>query len=131
MNHQSPDHFEQVLALTKGRGVDVILEMLANVNLGKDLEILAQNGRVVVIGSRGRVEIDPRDAMARNASIIGMMLLKITDQESLIIHSALGAGLEKGILKPVIGLELPLAEAPQAHHLLMESNANGKMVLIP
>jgi NADPH2:quinone reductase len=131
VNHHSPDHFEQVLALTKGRGVDVILEMLANVNLGKDLEILAPNGRVVVIGSRGRVEIDPRDAMARNASIIGMMLLNVTEQENKIIHSALAASLENGIVKPVIGMVLPLSEAPQAHHLIMESNANGKIVLIP
>ena len=131
VNHHSPEHFEQVLALTKGRGVDVILEMLANVNLGKDLGILAPNGRVVIIGSRGRVEIDPRDAMARNASIIGMMLLNVTGQESLIIHSALAAGLEKGIIKPVIAMELPLTEAPQAHHLIMESNTNGKIVLIP
>ena len=131
VNHHSPDHFEQVLALTKGRGVDVILEMLANVNLGKDLEILAPNGRVVVIGSRGRVEIDPRDAMARNASIIGMMLLNVTEQENKIIHSALAASLENGVVKPVIGMVLPLSEAPQAHHLIMESNANGKIVLIP
>jgi NADPH2:quinone reductase len=131
VDHHSPEHFEQVLALTNGRGVDVILELLANVNLDKDLGILAHNGRVVVIGSRGRVEIDPRDAMARNASIIGMMLLNVTEQESKIIHSALAAGLEKGIIRPVIGLELPLSEAPQAHHLIMESNANGKIVLIP
>ena len=131
VNHHSPGHFEQILALTEGRGVDVILELLANVNLGKDLGILAQNGRVVVIGSRGRVEIDPRDAMSRNASIIGMMLLNVTEQESLIIHSAFAAGMEKGIIKPVIGTVLPLSEATQAHHLIMESNANGKIVLIP
>jgi len=131
VNHNSPEHFEQILTLTKGLGVDVILEMLANVNLGKDLEILAKNGRVIVIGSRGRVEIDPRDAMARNASIIGMMLLSVTEQESKIIHAALAAGLEKGTIKPVIAMELPLSEAPKAHHLIMESSANGKIILIP
>ena len=131
VNHHSPDHFEQILALTDGRGVDVILEMLANVNLGKDLGVLAQNGRVVVIGSRGRVEIDPRDAMARSASIMGMMLLNVTEQESRIIHAAIGAGLEKGIIKPVIAMELPLEEAPKAHQLIMESSSNGKIVLVP
>ena len=131
VNHHSPDHFEPVIALTKGRGVDVILEMLANVNLGKDLEILAQNGRVVVIGSRGRAENDPRDAMARNASIIGMMLLNVTEQESKVIHAALAAGMEKGTIKPVIAMELPLGEAPKAHHLIMESSTNGKIILIP
>ncbi len=131
VNHHSPEHFEQILALTKGRGVDVILELLANVNLGKDLEILAPNGRVVVVGSRGRVEIDPREAMARNASIIGMMLLNATDQQNKVIHAALAAGLEKGTIKPVIAMELPLSEAPKAHHLIMESSSNGKIILIP
>src|SRR5207253_7151690 len=71
-DHRAPDHFEQIMKATGGRGVDVIVELLANVNLGKDLTILAKGGRVVVIGSRGRVEIDPRDTMQRDADIRGM-----------------------------------------------------------
>src|SRR5213083_1042567 len=68
-DHRAPDHFEQIMKATGGRGVDVIAEMLANVNLGKDLPILAKGGRVVVIGSRGRVEIDPRDTMQRDVDL--------------------------------------------------------------
>ena len=68
LDHSAPDHFEKALALTGGRGYDVILEMLANVNLGRDLPILALGGRVVVIGSRGSIEIDPRDMMGRDAA---------------------------------------------------------------
>jgi len=52
--------------------------MLANVNLDRDLTALAKRGRVVVIGSRGQVEIDPRQAMARAASILGMSLYNAT-----------------------------------------------------
>jgi len=130
-DHTSPDHTDQILELTEKRGVDVILEMLANVNLGKDLGILAQGGRVVVIGSRGTVEIDPRDAMRRDAAILGMVLMNASEQDISRIHSALGAGLETGILRPVIGKELPLSEAPRAHHEIMESTAHGKIILVP
>ena len=116
---------------TNGRGVDVIVELLANVNLGKDLTILAKAGRVVVIGSRGRVEIDPRDTMQRDADIRGMVLPNTPPAELASIHAALVAGLENGTLRPVIGKELPLAEAAQAHRAVMESGAMGKIVLGP
>ena len=66
LNHRDADYLQQVLPLTGNAGVDVVLEMLANVNLDHDLDVLARNGRVVVIGNRGRVEIDPRKAMARD-----------------------------------------------------------------
>jgi NADPH2:quinone reductase len=131
LDHRAPDYLEQVTALTEGRGVDVILEMLANVNLGKDLTVLAQGGRVVVIGSRGTVEINPRDAMARDAAILGMVLFNGSEREIAGIHAALAAGLGNGTLRPVVGRELSLAEAPRAHQAVMEAGAQGKIVLIP
>jgi len=131
VDHHNPDHGKQVLEFTKGQGVDVILEMLANVNLGADLSILARGGRVVVIGSRGDVQITPRDLMRREAAIFGMVLMNATPAELTSIHAFLVAGLEHKILRPVVGKELPLAEAAQAHHLVMESSAFGKIVLIP
>jgi NADPH2:quinone reductase len=131
VSHKNADHFEEVVKLNHGRGVDLILEMLANVNLGKDLKILAQGGRVVVIGSRGTVEIDPRDVMGRDASILGIVLFNASERELAGIHAGLVAGLENRTLRPVIGQELPLAEAPQAHIAVMESASLGKIVLIP
>jgi NADPH2:quinone reductase len=130
-DHHAPDHFEQIMKATGGRGVDVIVELLANVNLGKDLTILAKGGRVVVIGSRGRVEIDPRDAMQRDADIRGMVIPNTPPAEMASIHAALVAGLENGTLRPVIGKEFPLAEAAQAHRAVMEPGAFGKIVLVP
>lgn len=130
-DHHAPDHMEEILRLTNHRGVDVILEMLANVNLGRDLKVLAQNGRVVIIGSRGTVEIDPRDAMRRDAQILGMVLMNASEREAFSIHAALEAGLENGTLHPIIGLQLPLSDAPRAHHEVIESSAYGKIVLIP
>jgi NADPH2:quinone reductase len=122
---------DQVQALTDDHGVDVILEMLANVNLDRDLKVLAMGGRVVVIGSRGRIEIDPRDTMSRDASILGMILYNVSRQVMADIHGTLRVGLENGTLKPIVGKEVPLANAPRAHREVMEPGAYGKIVLIP
>ena len=131
LDHRAPDYLETALKLTRGRGVDVIVEVLANVNLGKDLTILAHGGRVVVVGSRGTVEINPREVMIREAAIRGMLVANASGKEIQTIHSALAAGLENGTLRPVIGQELPLREAAQAHRKVLEPGAFGKMVLIP
>jgi NADPH2:quinone reductase len=131
LDHKSPSHFDEALALTGGRGFDVILEMLANVNLGRDLTLLAPRGRVVVIGCRGSIEINPRDAMSRDASILGMSLWNASPEDLNSIHSALVAGLENQSLRPVIGQEIPLSEAARAHVAVMESGAYGKIVLLP
>lgn len=130
-NHQQPDYLDKIKELTGGRGVDLILEMLANVNLGKDLTLLAPRGRVVVIGSRGPVQIDARNAMSREADIRGMVLFNATPEELAGIHAAIVAGLENKTLKPVVGREFPLAEAPEAHRVVMSGGATGKIVLIP
>jgi NADPH2:quinone reductase len=130
VNHKAADHFREIVAANGGRGVDVILEMLANVNLGNDLKILDQGGRVVVIGSRGTVEIDPRDAMGRDATILGISLFNASEHELAGIHAALVAGLDNGTLRPVIGREMQLADASQAHKAVMEPAAYGKIVLI-
>src|SRR4029077_2724073 len=114
-DHHAPNHFEQIMKATGARGVDVIVELIANVNLGKDLTILAKGGRVVIIGSRGRVKIDPRDTMQHDADIRGMVLPNTPPAELASIHAALVAGLENGTLRPVIGKEFPLAEAAEAH----------------
>ena len=131
LNHYEPKHFEEIMEITRGKGVDIIMEMLSNINLGKDLEILAKKGRVVVIGSRGTVEIDARNLMMRDADIRGISLLNATNEELKTIHSALYAGLKKGTLNPIIRKEMPLEEAPKAHHEVIESKAYGKIVLVP
>src|SRR6516164_6518294 len=128
-DHRALEHFEQIMKATGGRGVDVILEMLANVNLGNDLTILAKAGRVVIIGSRGAVEIDPRNTMQRDADVRGMILPNTPPQEMASIHAALVARLENGTLRPAIGKEFALAEAAEAHRAVMESGAIGKIVL--
>jgi NADPH2:quinone reductase len=131
LNHREPGYLDRVWQYTCNQGVNVILEMLANVNLGKDLGVLAKGGRVVVIGSRGRVEIDPREAMMRESAILGMTLYNADERERASMHAAFAAGLENGTLRPVVSGELPLAEAASAHHAVMEASTFGKIVLLP
>src|SRR5215475_14513112 len=105
LDHHATDYTDQILALTRGTGVNLILEMLANVNLAKDLTLLAKFGRVVVIGNRGKIEIDPRATMTRDLSVLGMTLFNASDDDRASIHAALVAGLENGTLRPVVGKE--------------------------
>lgn len=131
LNHRTEGYLDALQELTCGRGADVILEMLANVNLDRDLGVLAKGGRVVVIGSRGRVEIDPRATIGREASILGMTLYNSDERELASIHAAIGEGLTNGTLRPVVSRELPLADAATAHHAILEGSTFGKIVLIP
>jgi NADPH2:quinone reductase len=105
--------------------------MLANVNLGADLKLLAPGGRVVVIGNRGEATINARDLMVRDAAVYGMLLWNISEEAAAAAHAAIVAGLENGTLRPVVGAELPLAAAAEAHRKVTEPGAFGKIVLIP
>ncbi len=130
-DHSKSGYLEQIVKASGGRGVDLILEMLANVNLGQDLKLLAPQGRVVVIGSRGDVTISPRDLMTRRGSILAFTLWGVTEAEEKEIHAAIIAGMENGTLRPVVGKELPLADASRAHKEVLEPGAYGKIVLVP
>src|SRR3974377_92690 len=129
-DHRKAGYQEEILQATGNRGVDIILEMLANVNLSNDTKLLANNGRVIVIGSRGQVTIDPPQLMARPASIRGFTLWAITPAEEADIHAGLFAGLENGTLRPIVGKELQLAEAARAHKESLKPGSVGKIVLI-
>jgi NADPH2:quinone reductase len=131
LDHGAPGSLDDLMKLTGGRGVDVVLEMLANVNLEKDLGILAMRGRIVVIGNRGSVQINARLAMNKDAAILGMALFHATPAQLGGIHAALVEGLRSGTLRPIIAQELPLAQAPRAHEAVMEGGHYGKIVLVP
>jgi NADPH:quinone reductase len=131
LDHAQPNVVEQVRDITGGHGADVILEMLANKNLARDLAMIAIRGRIVVIGNRGNIEINPRDAMSRDAVIFGMTLWNTPEDELAAAHAALEAALESGVARPVVGKEIPLAEASHAHEEILKSGSYGKIVLIP
>jgi len=130
-NHKKAGYTDEIMKATNGRGVDVVLEMLANVNLANDLKLLARGGRVIVIGSRGDITITPRDLMARTSSVRGFVLWGISEGDEADVHAGIYAALENGTLRPVVGKELPLGEAVRAHKEVMGSAAHGKIVLTP
>jgi NADPH2:quinone reductase len=131
LDHTEADYLKKGMDLTAGHGFDVIIELLANVNLAKDLGVVAKYGRIVVIGNRGTIEINPRDAMGKEASILGMTLFAASPEDLVSIHAALIAGLENGTLRPIVGKEFPLTQAAAAHEAVMAKGAYGKIVLIP
>jgi NADPH:quinone reductase len=129
VNHNGATYQDEIMAYTGGRGVDVIMEMLANKNLGNDLRLLARHGRVAIIGSRGTVEVNPRDAMLRNAAILGVFLFIVEPEKMAEIHSGLYPRLRDGTLKPIVGERMPLSDAIRAHVKVLEPGAYGKIVL--
>jgi NADPH2:quinone reductase len=129
VRHGTPEAAETIRALTEGRGVNVIVEMLANVNLDLDLGLLAMFGRVVVVGSRGRIEIDPRQTMAKDSAILGLSLWAASDHDLLDLHQLMGPQFADGVLAPVVGKRFPLAEAAAAQVAVLQPGAAGKVVL--
>lgn len=131
LDHKAPDYLQKVTEITDGKGPDIIMEMASHLNLAKDLTVLAKFGRIVVIGCRGPIEINPREAMGRDATILGMHLANATEAEAASIWSALGAGFANGTLRPVIGREFAMKDVAKAHEAVMEPGSYGKIVLIP
>jgi NADPH2:quinone reductase len=130
-DHTSPDYQKQIAEKTGGKGVDLVIEMLANVNLVRDLEMIAIRGRVVIVGNRGSLEINPRSIMAKDATVTGFTNWNATPKELATAHAAIIAGLERCGYSPEVGKELPLADAPKAHEAVMKPGAYGKIVLVP
>jgi NADPH2:quinone reductase len=107
------------------------MEMNAHLNLDKDLPLLARYGRVVLIGNRGRIEIDPRAVMAREAAVLGMVLFNVAAADFHWMHNGIVNGLASGALKPIVGQTFALADSPRAHEAVMKPGALGKIVIIP
>jgi NADPH2:quinone reductase len=130
-DHRAPGYQDEIVKATGGKGPDLIVEMLANVNLPADFALAAPRGRIVIVGSRGPVSIDARGTMMKDLDVLGMSLRNVDEKGVAAIHAALGKGLKSGALKPVIAKSFPLAEAARAHEAVMAPGARGKIVLIP
>lgn len=133
VNHREEGYMNRVMDFTEGVGVDVIIEMLANVNLGNDLPCLALGGRVAVIGSRGPAQIEARDLMIRRASVHGVFMSLATTEETAEIDTAIEEGLTQGYLKPIVYLALPFAQVSESHVQVINpsAGAQGKIVVRP
>ncbi len=130
-DHTHDGYFDQIKEATDGRGVDIIIEMLANVNLQRDFDVLAMFGRICVVGNRGSLDFNPRVIMGKDATVTGMALFNAPPAAFDEIHRAIYTGLSDGYLEPVINRTFPLSEAAAAHHAVIEDKASGKIVLVP
>jgi NADPH:quinone reductase len=130
-DHAVAGYEKELLAKTGGRGVDLVVEMLANVNLVRDLDLIAKRGRIVIVGNRGALELNPRAIMGKDATIVGFTNWNALPAELAIAHAAIVAGMRRSGFKPQVGREMPLADAPRAHEEVLRPGAYGKIVLIP
>ncbi|XP_035829403.1 quinone oxidoreductase [Aplysia californica] len=131
-NHREPGYLESIMSATGGQGVDVVLEMLANVNLQNDLTLLKFRGRVVVIGCRGSIEINPRLTMGKETSIMGVALMASSPEEWQQMHAAIGAGQHGGWITPKVAKVYPLAEAQTAQNdVINNTGTTGNLIIDP
>lgn len=131
-NHKQDGYLKEIANVTvNSEGIDLILEMLANVNLNADLQLLKSAvGRVVVIGNRGTVDINPRLLMAKETSISGVTLFSSSEDEFEMINAYLQHGLKYGYIKPLLGRIYPLEEAAQAQtDVISNSGTCGRLTL--
>ena len=128
-DHSAEGEAEAVRAATEGKGVDLVIEMLANVNLARDLTMLGRGGRVVVVGNRGSIEINPRELMLRDADVRGVMVSNTPPAELAECHAAITRSLAGGTLRPVVGQTFKLADAGEAQRAVLGSAHRGKIVL--
>lgn len=130
LNHTSDNNKDELLDITDDQGPDVIVEMLANKNLEIDMQIIAKHGRVVIIGSRDTIEVNPRNLMTNEATVTGMTFTSPTQKAMNEVYFGLNAFLETGAIDPLIGDEFTLDEPIEAHKALMESSGNGRTIFI-
>ena len=131
VDHTAEGYLDEVREFTGGGGPELILEMLANVNLAADMGLAAKFGRIMIIGCRGEIEINPRVAMMKELDVRGIALWNATPDQVRPMMADILAGVADGSLRPIVGREMPLAEAAAAHVAVLEPGAYGKIVLVP
>jgi len=129
-NHRDPGYLDEMKDTIGGQKVNLILEMLANVNLENDLRLLDVHGRVMVIGCRGSIEINPRLTMGMESSIMGVMLFRASEQEWKEMNDGVQKGMKEGWVRPVVQRTYDITEAHQAHQdVIVNSGSKGKLVV--
>ncbi|WP_137128350.1 NADPH:quinone reductase [Roseomonas sp. HF4] len=131
VDHTRKGYLDEVKGYTGGRGPELVLEMLANINLAADMDLVAKYGRIIVIGNRGEISVNPRLAMMKELDIRGIALWNATPEQMKPMIQDIIAGVVEGALRPIIGREMPLADAAAAHVAVLAPGAYGKIVLVP
>uniref|UniRef100_R4G446 Putative zinc-binding oxidoreductase n=1 Tax=Rhodnius prolixus TaxID=13249 RepID=R4G446_RHOPR len=137
-NHSEEGYLADAYSITGNKGFDAIVENSADSNLGSDFLMLAQGGRIAIIGTKSPlkppphnpklVEVNPRSLMYTEGRVYGVKLLGVTENEFKVCSNAIIDGIEEGWLRPVIAQEYKLSQAPEAHKRIMSEGARGKLV---
>ena len=130
INHISEANRDELNKLTGDNGPDVIIEMLANANLEMDTQVIADAGRIVIVGSRDTIEINPRNIMGTEAVVTAVNVGKMPKTDKLSAWEDIRKLLENDLVKPLIGAQFTLDEAKEAHHEMMEGSENGRTVFL-
>ena len=129
-NHNEKDYDKEMKARTNNEGFDVIIENLANINLDRDMQMLKSNARIMVVGSRGPITVNPRHLMAPEALIQGIALAATKEYEYKEIGDAIVNGIRSGWVNPVINREYDFGTTQKAHDDIINSKgAKGKLVI--
>ena len=135
INYRDTDWVEEVTAFTSGRGADIVLDMVAGPYMQKNIDVLARDGRYVIIAflQGSRAEVDMRGVLGKRLTITGSTLRPQTPDEKATIATEIGTHvlplLESGRVRPIIDSVFPLARASEAHSLMESSVHKGKIVL--
>ena len=135
INYRSEDFVEVVKSLTEGRGVDVVLDMVAGDYVPRELKALADDGRLVLIALLGgaKAEADLSQILRRRLTITGSTLrprdVAFKGRIAKNLHEHVWPLLASGRIKPVVFRSFPLAMAADAHRLMESSTHVGKIVL--
>jgi NADPH:quinone reductase-like Zn-dependent oxidoreductase len=136
INYRDEDFVSRIRAATGGRGADVILDIIGAPYLARNVEALAQDGRLATIGLQGgrRAELDMGMLMAKRAAIMATTLrARPAEQKSAIVAAVrehVWPLIEAESIRPVIHAKLPKREAAQAHRIMAASTHTGKILLL-
>ena len=130
-NHYEEGYLEKAKEAAGERGIDIIFENVVDKNLKKDIGLVRDQGRIILVGSGAPdVTINAVDALFHEVVVKGVSLYKITDEQMFETREALYAGAKAGWLNPYIWKEFPLEKAADALVFLKSgSGARGKIIL--
>lgn len=137
INYRDEDFAERIAEETGGSGVDVILDIIGAPYLEPNLKSLANNGHLVIIGTMGgmRTELNLGLMLSKRASVTATTLRARPLHEKAEIVAAVRKNVwplvESGLIKPMVDTVLPLDQAAEAHRILAEGRAVGKVLLKP
>ncbi|SDU29586.1 NAD(P)H-quinone oxidoreductase [Jiangella alkaliphila] len=135
VNYRSEDFAEVVTAATGGHGADVVLDIMGGSYLARNLDVLAMDGRITIIGTMGgrRTELDLAAVMGKRARITGSLLRRRTRAGKAAVVAEVCEHLwpliESGTVRPVVDRTLPMTEAAEAHRVVADGEHVGKVLL--